>query len=105
MKLILLYFYIFFLTPQTKSFAEDLYFINKNFIKIGATLNYHELGTKKQSLFLKDFKFLTPANAAKQSRVHPRPGVWQWERIDKFLKFAKINDLMVRIHGPEQLLP
>jgi GH35 family endo-1,4-beta-xylanase len=58
------------------------------------------LGGKKEELFLKDFKFLTPANAAKQQRVHPKPGVWQWDRTEEFLEFSKANNLTVRIHGP-----
>ena len=57
------------------------FFDEKNRLKIGATLNYHELGTRIENLFLNDFKFLTPANAAKQARLHPRPGIWQWDRI------------------------
>ena len=35
-----------------------------NFI-VGATLNFNELNTQKSDLFLKDFTYLTPANAAK----------------------------------------
>ncbi|MGB0769909.1 MAG: sulfatase-like hydrolase/transferase [Flavobacteriaceae bacterium] len=69
-------------------------------LSIGATLNHHELGGKKEELFLKDFKFLTPANAAKQQRVYPRPGVWQWERIEEFLEFSKSHNLTLRVHGP-----
>ena len=76
------------------------FFEERNKLKIGATLNFHELGSRKEDLFLNDFNFLTPANAAKQARLHPRPGIWQWERIEKFLKFANKNDLIVRIHGP-----
>ena len=87
-----------YLVPSSKN--TSVFFEKKNRVKIGATLNYHELGTKKENLFLNDFKFLTPANAAKQARLHPRPGIWQWERIEKFLQFAKNNDLIVRIHGP-----
>ena len=37
-----------------------------NFI-VGATLNFNELNTQKSNLFLKDFTYLTPANAAKQT--------------------------------------
>ena len=69
-------------------------------LHIGATLNHHELGGKKEELFLKDFKFLTPANAAKQQHIHPRPGVWQWNRIEEFLKFSNKHNLILRIHGP-----
>ena len=69
-------------------------------LSIGATLNHHELGGKKEELFLKDFRFLTPANASKQQRVHPSPGVWQWDRIEEFLEFSKSHDLTLRVHGP-----
>ena len=87
-----------YLVPSSKN--TSVFFEEKNRLKIGATLNYHQLGTKKENLFLNDFNFLTPANAAKQARLHPRPGIWQWDRIENFLQFAKNNDLIVRIHGP-----
>ncbi|MGB1369911.1 MAG: sulfatase-like hydrolase/transferase [Flavobacteriaceae bacterium] len=69
-------------------------------LSIGATLNHHELGGKKEELFLKDFNFLTPANAAKQQRIYPSPGVWQWDRIEEFLEFSKSHNLTLRVHGP-----
>ena len=87
-----------YLVPSYEN--SSVFFEEKNRLKIGATLNYHQLGTKKENLFLNDFNFLTPANAAKQARLHPRPGIWQWDRIENFLQFAKNNDLTVRIHGP-----
>ena len=87
-----------YLVPSYENIS--VFFEEKNRLKIGATLNYHQLGTKKENLFLNDFNFLTPANAAKQARLHPRPGIWQWDRIENFLQFAKNNDLIVRIHGP-----
>ena len=79
--------------------GQDISPKSNNF-EIGATLNHYALGTKKEALFLKDFNFLTPANAAKQARVHPKPGLWQWDRIEDFLDFSKDNKLKVRIHGP-----
>lgn len=67
---------------------------------VGATLNYEELGTIKEELFLKDFNYLTPANAAKQTRIHPTPTEWDWKPIETFIDFARKNDLTVRLHGP-----
>ena len=67
---------------------------------IGATLNYREMASKKGALFLKDFKYLTPANAAKQSRIHPEPNVWNWKKIEDFISYSKANNLTVRMHGP-----
>ncbi len=80
--------------------AQDENKSEKSNLLIGATLNYNELNTKKEELFLKDFTYLTPANAAKQTKIHPRPGVWNWHEVDEFIDFAKRNDLLVRLHGP-----
>ncbi|QTD38494.1 endo-1,4-beta-xylanase [Polaribacter batillariae] len=71
-----------------------------NTILVGATLNYRELNTKKETLFLKDFKYLTPANAAKQHIIHPSPNIWNWNNTAAFLKFAEKNKIAVRLHGP-----
>lgn len=89
-----------FFNTQSNTPIKDLVKASENKLLIGATLNHHELGGKEEELFLKDFKFLCPANAAKQQRVYPRPGVWQWDRIDEFLEFSKTHNLSVRIHGP-----
>ena len=74
--------------------------LNTSKLIIGATLNHHEMDSEKGALFLKDFNYLTPANAAKQSRIHPEPNVWDWKRIDDFIAFSKSNNLIVRMHGP-----
>jgi len=79
-------------------FSQQSY--NSDNLTIGATLNLHELNTDKSILFLKDFKYLTPANAAKQTAVHPRPNIWNWTKIDKMLDFANNHNLDLRIHGP-----
>ncbi len=93
------------------SFAQDKNSI-KNILKesgyaldsfyVGGTFGYNELDTnsKIEQLFLSEFNYITPENASKQSRIHPRPGVWQWDRHDKWIDFANKNDLVVRIHGP-----
>jgi len=85
----------FLIMAQNKSEVVD----DKKLI-IGATLNYRELGTIKEELFLKDFKYLTPANAAKQSRIHPKPNVWKWNQINDFINFANEHNLILRLHGP-----
>lgn len=105
MKLIINYlkFYIlfFFLLNQLllKSQEKNPSTLNDKLL-IGATLNHHELGTIKENLYLKDFKYLTPANAAKQNRIHPRPNVWKWKQINNFMRFANKNKLILRLHGP-----
>ena len=39
-------------------------------------------------------------SCAKQARIHPKPGVWDWNRIDDYLDFADKNKITLRIHGP-----
>ena len=89
-----------FFNSQSDIPMKNLVNNSNNKLQIGATLNHHELGGEKAELFLKDFKFLTPANAAKQQRLYPRPGVWQWDRIEEFLEFSKSHNLTLRVHGP-----
>ena len=71
-----------------------------NAMVVGATLNHNELNTIKEQLFLKDFNYLTPANAAKQTKIHPTPKVWNWQQIDDFISLAQKHYLQVRLHGP-----
>ncbi len=94
-----------------KSTAQDKYSI-KNILKdsgysldsfyVGATFNYSALNSnsKLEKIFLKEFNYLTPENASKQTAIHPRPGVWNWKKHNEWIDFANKNYLTVRIHGP-----
>lgn len=73
-------------------------FDNKVFV--GATINYEQLGTAANQLLIDQFNYAVPENSAKQSRVHPEPGKWDWEQIDAIVAMAQKNNLPVRIHGP-----
>ena len=69
-------------------------------VVIGATLNHSQLNSKVSDLFLGEFTYSTPENCAKQVRVHPSPGVWDWTLIDDYLNFADKYQIKLRIHGP-----
>ena len=76
--------------PTTETFKKivtDNY--DSNSFKFGATLNYHQLNSNVEELFLEEFNYTTPENSFKQSIVHPEPGVWNWDRVDAFIDFAK----------------
>lgn len=81
---------------------EEPEVIKKENLIIGATLNREELNTMKEELYLKDgFKYLTPANAAKQQIIHPNnSSYWDWSWVDEFIEFSKKHNLEVRLHGP-----
>jgi GH35 family endo-1,4-beta-xylanase len=72
---------------------------DKHFL-IGSAFDSHQLNTEDEKLLLREFNMMVPENSAKQSVVHPRPGVWRWERIDSLIVLAKKNNLLVRVHGP-----
>ncbi len=69
-------------------------------VYIGATIDNQSIGTPKSKLLAEQFSYTTPANAAKQHAVHPMPGKWNWQKIDKVVGFAQKNNLVVRLHGP-----
>ena len=71
-----------------------------NQVYVGATLNHRQLNTKVSKLFLDEFTYSTPENCAKQARIHPMPGVWDWKQINDYLDFADKNNITLRIHGP-----
>ena len=81
-----------------KKIVSDNY--NSNSFKFGATLNYYQLNSDVEELFLKEFNYTTPENSFKQTIVHPEPGEWNWERVDAFLDFANANNIEMRVHGP-----
>jgi GH35 family endo-1,4-beta-xylanase len=82
-----------------KNLLSDAGF-DSNRVYVGATLNHSQLNTKVSELFLQEFTYSTPENCAKQARIHPKPGVWDWRLIDDYLDFANKNNITLRIHGP-----
>jgi arylsulfatase A-like enzyme/GH35 family endo-1,4-beta-xylanase len=78
--------------------------VEKNFPKhnvfIGCTVSHQSIPGPVSDLLAQQFSYTTPANAVKQSAVHPTPGKWDWSKINKVIKFAEKNDMVVRLHGP-----
>ena len=99
----------FFLSFQSYSQVENEYSIKNilidndydlNSFYIGATLNHSQLNTPVEKLFLSEFTYSTPENCAKQTMIHPKPGIWKWKKFEDYLKFANKNDITLRVHGP-----
>ena len=78
--------------------------VEKNFkpgtVYIGATIDYNSIGKAKSQLLAEQFSYTVPENAVKQGAVHPMPDKWNWSKIDKIIKFAEKNNIVVRLHGP-----
>ena len=81
-----------------KKIVSDNYDINK--FKLGATLNFYQLNSNVQQLFLEEFNYTTAENSFKQTIVHPDPDTWNWERVDAFINFANTHNIEMRVHGP-----
>ena len=84
--------------PSFKQLVSENY--DKSKFAFGATLNYYQLDSNVEELFLSEFDYTTPENSFKQSIVHPEPGVWKWDRVEAFLNFSNANNIKMRVHGP-----
>lgn len=84
--------------PTFKSLVQKIF--SEGSFYIGATIGADDINTPQSELLVRQFNYTTPENAAKQARVHPKPGVWSWDAVDSYVKFAANNDLAVRLHGP-----
>lgn len=74
----------------------------ENFL-VGATLNLRQLNTDIEDLFLNDgFKYMTPANAAKQQIVKRdnKSTSWDWSWVEPHIALAKKHNLELRMHAP-----
>ena len=72
-------------TGTSDNYVKDIlkeknYDVNKFFV--GAALNTNQLNTYVENIFLNEFNYSTVENSAKQSIVHPEPGLWKWDRLD-----------------------
>ena len=87
-------------TPKEKNNISAISSLENESFLVGSTLIHRELSSNYANLFLKDFKYLTAMNAAKQSNINPTKGSWKWNQIDNFAKFSKDNNLLFRLHSP-----
>jgi GH35 family endo-1,4-beta-xylanase len=49
---------------------------------------------------VKEFDYLTPANDFKQSYMHPKPDVYQFEKSDKWINYSNDSNFLLRLHSP-----
>jgi len=92
---------------ETEQLNEDTWtirqLVNKNFnnsILIGATIGSGSFGQPEAQILDREFSYVTPENDFKQSRIHPEPGIWNWEQADAWIDHIQENKQVLRIHGP-----
>ena len=86
--------------PKEKNNVSTISSLQNESFLVGSTLIHRELSSNYANLFLKDFKYLTAMNAAKQANINPTNGSWKWDQIDNFVEFSKNNNLLFRLHSP-----
>ena len=71
---------------------------------VGGTISSPLLGTSAESVINREFRFITPANAFKQTAVHPEPGKWNWKKADMWVDRCEERGEIMRLHacvGPQ----
>lgn len=68
-------------------------------VYIGGTTGWKK-PSRTSGLLNREFCYITPENDFKHQMVHPKPGVWDWEAADAWIKNAAEHGQLIRIHGP-----
>ena len=84
------------LAQEGKSLTEAY----KDYFLIGVAVNQRNISDLEQSSLVKrEFSSMTAENDMKPISVHPREGVWTWERADRIANFCRQNGIKLRGHA------
>ena len=82
--------------PNPSVKLKDAY---KNYFMIGVALNQRNVSTPDQiNLVKSEFNSITAENDMKPGEIHPKEGVWNFERADKIANFCRQNGIKLRGH-------
>ena len=82
--------------PRANVGLKDAY---KDYFTIGVALNQRNVSDDAQkALVLKEFNSVTAENDWKPGELHPKEGVWNWEKADKIANFCRENGIKMRGH-------
>lgn len=66
---------------------------------VGGTISWPLLGSSAETVINREFQFITPANAFKQTTVHPEPGKWNWKKADMWVDRCERRGEIMRLHA------
>ena len=67
---------------------------------VGVSVNQRNISDSLQSNLIKrEFSSMTAENDMKPVSVHPRDGVWTWDRADRIAGFCRQNGIRLRGHA------
>ena len=82
--------------PRANVGLKDAY---KDYFTIGVALNGRNVSDDAQkALVIKEFNSVTAENDWKPGEIHPKEGVWNFERADKIADFCRQNGIKMRGH-------
>ena len=82
--------------PRADVGLKDAY---KDYFTIGVALNQRNISDDAQkALTIKQFNSVTAENDWKPGEIHPKEGVWNFERADKIANFCRANGIKMRGH-------
>ena len=82
--------------PRENVGLKDAY---KGYFTIGVALNQRNVTDDAQkALVLKQFNSVTAENDWKPGEIHPKEGVWNFEKADKIADFCRQNGIKMRGH-------
>ena len=85
-----------FQQPEQPGGMKDSY---SDYFTIGVALNQRNVTNPDQmALVKKEFNSVTAENDMKPGEIHPKEGVWNWERADKIANFCRENGIKMRGH-------
>ena len=82
--------------PNPSVKLKDAY---KNYFLIGVALNQRNVSNDDQIALVKsEFSSITAENDMKPGMIHPKEGVWDFEKADKIADFCRKNGIKLRGH-------
>ena len=82
--------------PRANVGLKDAY---KEYFTIGVALNQRNISDEAQiALVKKEFNSVTAENDWKPGEIHPKEGVWNFEKADKIADFCRKNGIKMRGH-------
>ena len=82
--------------PNPNMGLKDAY---KDFFMIGVALNQRNVtDADQQALTRHEFNSVTAENDMKPGMLHPKEGVWDFEKADKIANFCRQNGIKMRGH-------
>ena len=85
--------------PQEDNDPTGLKDAYKDYFKVGVAVNMRNITNPKEvETILREYNSITAENDMKPISVHPREGVWTWEKADSIANFCRKNNIKMRGH-------